>query len=352
MKIVRAYIHLIFLALLFLCEGVSAQQFRKIRKCVDSIHHQLEGRNYGFQVTVAGGNRTKTFCAGYARPETLTTKKHHYNIGSSTKLITALLVFQEIENGRLRLKDTIGRYFSGNPNVAGNISVHELLTHTSGLGEIGNAENINAALSDSMAPVLFDHLYSKIPPPQNDTRARGVYNYCNTNYILLGYILESVNHQSYFDVVRTRIIDPLKLHNSRSYTSITDEQLAHPVFEGQDLMHFIPYSYYRNLCFSAGAITSNSIDIVSMVRQVFFKEKIIRKSSVLLMCPVPPSRYGRGLQLLAEDEKTYLGHHGDNIGYASRLFFNIKDKTIVSIVFNCSDYDFIDEVCDSVLKYL
>lgn len=138
--------------------------------------------------------------------------------GSITKQITAAAILKLQSQHQLSTDDVLSDYFEGVPKDKANITIHQLLTHSSGLpGAIGpDREPITAA-------DFLKQLWSS--PLQFESGSR--YDYCNTGYSLLAMIIERVSGLSYEDYIQTQLLKPQGLV-STGYRGIQDrlEDLA------------------------------------------------------------------------------------------------------------------------------
>ena len=150
---------------------------------------------------------------GFQVPNRLDTK---FNLGSMNKMFTAVAIAQLVEAGKLSFQDKVGKVLPDYPNkaVAGKVTVHQLLTHTSGLGSFFNdkydaAEKSRLREVKDFLPLFVDE------PPEFEPGAR--WSYSNSGFLLLGAIIEKVSGQSYFDYVREHIYKPAGMTNSDCY---------------------------------------------------------------------------------------------------------------------------------------
>jgi len=137
------------------------------------------------------------------------------NIGSMNKMFTAVAIAQLVERGKLSFTDSVGKLLPDYPNkaVAEKVTVYQLLTHTSGMGDYLNAAYI-ANLSKMKTVVDLLPLFVNDPPAfEPGTK----WQYSNAGYALLGLIIEKVSGQDYFDYVRERIYKPAGMINTDSY---------------------------------------------------------------------------------------------------------------------------------------
>lgn len=159
-------------------------------------------------------------------PNTIDTK---FGIGSVTKQFTAMLIMQMVEQHKIKLHDTIGKYLPYLPNEKANhITIHQLLSHTSGLAHYNGLQAIGVSLKDfgntRYSPkelvTLIGKTHLLYKPGTNFT-------YSSLGYDLLGAILEEVSGTSFAKLLDDAIIQPLGLKNTGFGTNtFVAEELA------------------------------------------------------------------------------------------------------------------------------
>ncbi|MEN3330909.1 MAG: hypothetical protein V7641_274 [Blastocatellia bacterium] len=138
-----------------------------------------------------------------------------FNLGSMNKMFTAVAIAQLAEQGKLSFDDKVGKLLPDYPNkdVASKVTIHHLLTHTSGLGSYWNAKfDARRAQIKTVADYLA--LFAD-EPLLFEPGAR--FEYSNSGYIVLGAIIEKVSGQSYYDYVREHIYKPAGMKNTDAY---------------------------------------------------------------------------------------------------------------------------------------
>jgi CubicO group peptidase (beta-lactamase class C family) len=143
-----------------------------------------------------------------------------FNLGSMNKMFTAVAIAQLAEQGKLSFDDKVGKFLPDYPNkdVANKVTIHQLLTHTSGLGSYWNARfDARRAQIKTVADYLA--LFAD-EPLKFEPGAR--FEYSNSGFIVLGAIIEKVSGQSYYDYVREHIYKPAGMRNTDAY-QMTDE---------------------------------------------------------------------------------------------------------------------------------
>lgn len=304
---------------------------------------------YGINVLLKFKGRVYQESIGLASEKEKLTPSHLFNIGSLTKTFTAVLVMQEIEKGTLKLSDPIGDFLPYNPHVDTAITIENLLRHTSGLGELAIDSIVNPAFADPFNSYNHDFLYYKIPPPKSPKNQKS--DYCSTNYLLLGYILELINDVSYADLLRERIFKPCNMRNSYPYVSQSLKKLAHPMFKGKDLYAYIHHWYYANLGYAAGCISSTTSDLLRFFENLYAKKTLINKASLEKMTAFKET-FGLGLFEIIKEGFVLWGHGGDNISYTVRDYYNPADGTILIMAGNHFSFPYRRQIENKIFKAL
>jgi len=135
------------------------------------------------------------------------TLKMKFRIGSMNKMFTAVSTLQLVQAGKLGLQDPIGKYLTDYPNkdVAAKVTIHQLLTHTGGTGDIFGPE-FEAHRLELRTLTDYIKLYGK-----RDLKFEpgSRWEYSNYGFVLLGAIIETVSGQSYYEYVREHIYAPV-----------------------------------------------------------------------------------------------------------------------------------------------
>ena len=165
----------------------------------------------GFTIAVARGGSIVYEAARGKRnldPESPATVDTWYAIGSVTKQFTAALVMQLVEARRLSLDDRLAGMLPAFPH-AGEITFRQLLNHTSGLAEY--TEDLRASGLMDKPDVQPQALVALIEDKPLDFSPGTQWEYCNSNYLALGLTIEHLYTMPYAQVVRERIIEPLRI---------------------------------------------------------------------------------------------------------------------------------------------
>ncbi len=151
-------------------------------------------------------------CKRYDVPNRLDTK---FNLGSMNKMFTGVAIMQLVEQGKVSLHDPVGKYLPDlpRPEIAKDVTIHQLLTHTSGMQdyweEMFDSPWWEIKTVNGLAELIFDD--SLLFEPGTD------FHYSNSGPIVLGMIIEKVTGQDYYDYIREHICKPAGMINTDCY---------------------------------------------------------------------------------------------------------------------------------------
>src|SRR3954465_520435 len=138
-----------------------------------------------------------------------------FNLGSMNKMFTAVAIAQLAQAGKLSFTDPVGKHLADYPNkeVAEKVTIHHLLTHTSGMGMYWNEKFM--AQRDKLVTVpahlpLFAADPLAFPPGEK-------FQYSNAGYMLLGAIIEKVSGQNYYTYIQEHIFNPAGMNDTGFY---------------------------------------------------------------------------------------------------------------------------------------
>ena len=132
-----------------------------------------------------------------------------FRVGSMNKMLTAVATLQLVQDGRLRLDEPLGTYLPDYPNadVASQVTLHHLLTHTGGTGDI-----FGPPFTAHRTELRTTEDYIRLYGTRGLRFAPGAqWEYSNYGFMLLGAVIEGVSGQSYYDYVAAHIIEPASM---------------------------------------------------------------------------------------------------------------------------------------------
>jgi CubicO group peptidase (beta-lactamase class C family) len=178
------------------------------------LRMQVHNSHFSGAVLVARNNRVLFEQAyGYANiewriPNTLDTK---FRLASLTKQFTAVTIMQLQRDGKLRVEDSICQYLSPCPENWAPVTIHHLLSHTSG---IHNFTDDASFTTDNKLKLSHDQIVARFRERPLQFTPGEKFSYSNSNYFLLGMIIEKVTGQSYGDVLSRRLFRPLGMRDT------------------------------------------------------------------------------------------------------------------------------------------
>nr|WP_294936913.1 serine hydrolase domain-containing protein [uncultured Flavobacterium sp.] len=323
----------LFLFVAFLSLTISAQESTRFRK-IDSLLTYLNANNrFMGQLSIREGDNV-VFSRAYGIPGSNPQPDGYtkYKIGSITKTFTAVMIMQLIEEKRLTLDTKLSKFYPKIPN-ADKITINHLLRHRSGILDYVNADSTANMMVKVSKKDMISRIAAYAPVFEPDSKAA----YSNSNYYLLGSIIEDITKTPYKTNLKNRIVDRLKLKN----TYMVDNAVA-------DRNEVVSYTYNgeqwtaipqwdMSLPFSAGAITSTANDLTAFLRAIF-SGKLLKPSSVDEMTQLRES-YGIGLVTFPFGERKFFGHTGGIEGFKSVVGYYPAEKLGISLIVNGDNFN-------------
>ncbi len=267
---------------------------------------------------------------------------------SITKTFVAVCILQLEEEGKLSISDKVIQYLDKEKlrrlslykgtSYENKITVEHLLRHTSGIFDYLNETqtHLEAYKSHPERTYTLEDRLAIALDVGSATNRPGEYHYSNTNYILLGMILEKLEQKDIASVIEERIILPLSLKNTSLQPK---EEILPKMIKGYytdwDLTHF---TYYFNRQNPAGGILTNVDDLLIFGNAVF-SGKLFKKPETLEKMLDFQKGYGLGVMQFEKNRKTgrVIGHSGFDPGYTCYLAYVEKPQLTVVTVVNQSE---------------
>jgi D-alanyl-D-alanine carboxypeptidase len=250
------------------------------------------------------------------------TAASRFRIGSITKMFTGVLVLQLVEEGKLKLDDTLDKHFPQVPN-AEKITIAHLLGHKSGVHNLTEGPGYQALRAKPKTKEEMVSIIAKFAP---DFEPGAKEAYSNSNYVLLGYIVESVAGKPYAEVLRERITSRLALKDTSFGDKTTEQTRSYRWDRDWRQEPETPLSIPGG----AGAIISTPSDLVKFI-QGLFDLKLVSKTSLDQMMQ---NRFA--MQTYQVGGETLYGHGGGIDGYRSLLIYLPKEKLAAAYTSNGS----------------
>jgi CubicO group peptidase (beta-lactamase class C family) len=270
-----------------------------------------------------------------------------FQIGSITKIWTATMIMQLIEEGLLSLDTTVAEALPGirlgTSDVGGQVTVQHLLTHTSGIdGDIftdtGRGDHCVRRYVEELAAAP-----STFP-------VGAAYSYCNSGFVLLGRIIEVLDGHSWDESLRDRLTGPLALTHT---VTLPEEAILHRAAVGHDRVG-VPVRVWglpRSIG-PAGLITATAGDLLAFARLHLAGgtgpdgRRVLSEASVSAMrqsraaipdFAAPGSAIGLGWRLGSWGGRAIFGHDGDTVGQSAYLRIDPEAQLAVCLLTNAAE---------------
>jgi D-alanyl-D-alanine carboxypeptidase len=308
------------------------------------------------EVTAAAG----TVERGVERPPDIDT---HFRIASNTKTMTAAVIMQLAHEGKLQLDDPVSTYVADVPD-GGRITIDQLLKMRSGLYNYTNSPTLTTTLDDDPTKVWTPPELLAIAFAQPPSSAPGAgYEYNNTNYVLLGLIIEKAGGRSLDTAFRERLFEPLGMHDTElpagdsnhipdpfargyMYGSSSVAMYDSPVYTPEQVAAaeagtLEPKDYTdvnHSFAWAPGGVTSTARDLATWI-EALVGGRVLDAASQRLWLDSPQWRdpadplgvsYGYGILRQEVGSNTFLLHEGETVGYNSSMLRDAgNDMTLV-----------------------
>ena len=317
---------------------VNAQTFdpvlaNKLQNKIDSIRTANNLKGISASVIYPGVGTWKGV-TGISHSGFPITSDMEFGIGSNTKLFTGVLLLKLTENNIINLNDSLHQYLPAFNNVNPNITIRQLLNHTSGLADVNNVVGYaDSILTNPNRIFTPTEVMSWVGTPL--FAAGTSWNYCNTNYILAGMVAESATGQSFGQLLRDSILFPLQLDST--FLGVYDSVLhtiAHPWQGGVDKFS-TPRKALNSVAWSAGAMYSTSGEMASWYHSLMNGQVLNQNSFNELTTFVGSGNYGIGLYNTNVLGRT-VWQHGGTIwgGYNSSMVYDTAAGIIICVLIN------------------
>ncbi len=307
----------------------------------------------GVLAKTSEGGKTWSYAAGVAN---LSSKKpmetdFRFRIGSVTKAFTATVVLQLAEENSLNLDDSIEKWLPG--VIQGNgyddkqITIRQLLNHTSGIAEYTRSKGFN--LMDTKKSYRAEELVKmgiSMPP---DFAPGKSWSYSNTGYVLLGILIETVTGNSYAEEIENRIIEPLELSNTflpgnSSVIPGTKHARGYIQLDGASEPKDVTY-YNPSMGSSAGDMISTADDLNKFFSYLL-GGKLLKEQQLKQMLTTVPTgeaafgRYGLGIyETKLPNGVSIWGHGGSIPGFVTFAGGTLGGKHTLAVNLNSLNAD-------------
>ena len=307
---------------------------------IDNIlSNQFKSSETGVAALVAKNGKIiyrKAFGKANLELEVNMTPENVFQIGSITKQFTSVAILMLLEEGLLSLEDDITKFIPTYPTNGKKITIHHLLTHTSGIKSYTSMQRFGEVMTIDETPLKFIDFF-KNEPMDFDPGEKYLYN--NSGYFILGYIVEKVSGISYPKFIQERIFDAIDMKSS--YYGSHKKLIKNRASGYQKGAEFSNAQYISlTLPYAAGSIMSNVDDMLkwqtAITSNVFLKKATIDKAFTnYTLINGDKINYGYGWSINEINDVPTIEHGGAIPGYLSMGVFVPSKKVYVIVFSNC-----------------
>lgn len=307
----------------------------KIDALVDAV--LADHKAVGLAVAVARGDQllvAKGYGFADVAHHTPVTADTVFRIGSVTKQFTAVAILQLVERGDLRLTDDIRTYVPEFPAKSKPVTIEHLLTHTSGIPSYTNAANWIELGARHMSHAQMLALFADAPL-EFDPGTR--WEYSNSNYYLLGMVIEKVTGKPYAEVIRDHVLAPAGMTAS-GYCTDTMPGLA-AGYSLHDGKATLAEPVDMTTPYAAGALCSTVTDLLAWQRALdtgaeLAPETLAKMRTAATLPGGDSTHYGYAVFLGELDGHPRIGHGGGINGFTSMLARYPDDDLTIAVLAN------------------
>ncbi len=269
------------------------------------------------------------------------TPETKFRIGSVTKQFTACAIMKLQEKGLLGVKDKLSKYLPDFPR-GDEVTIHHLLTHTSGIHSYTGKPEFISRVTKTITP---DSLISFFINDPYDFNPGERYQYNNSGYFLLGYIISKVSGKSYDDFLKETFFDPLQMKKTGiHYAGIKLDKEAKGYSRNNENKFEPSLNWDMSWAGAAGAMYSTVDDLLKWNQALHNGKVLSEESYKAIITPVvlnngeqASPKYGYGLGMYKYRNVDAIGHSGGLNGFLTQLAYYPEDKLTVVMFTNTSD---------------
>jgi CubicO group peptidase (beta-lactamase class C family) len=260
-------------------------------------------------------------------PNDATTK---FRLGSLTKQFTAASILLLEERGKLSVDDRVKKYLPDAPAAWDSITIRHVLTHTSGIPNFTGFADYRPTAPFATTP---EALVARFRDKPLDFQPGDKFNYSNSGYVLLGYLVEKISGGTYEAFLQQNIFAPLGMKDSGydSNTAIIPRRAAGYVPGAPAPLNagFV----HMTIPFSAGALYSTTEDLLRW-EQGLFGGKVLSAGSLEKMTTPFKSDYAFGVLVRTAADRKVISHNGGIDGFNTYLAYYPDSKTTIVVLGN------------------
>ncbi|QWI38938.1 serine hydrolase domain-containing protein [Bacillus mycoides] len=302
---------------------VDANQQKRYDIAATKLDQYLKDKGFNGTVLVTDRNNVvlrKGYGYANVKDKVLTTPRTKYRIGSITKTVVAISILQLREKGKLNIEDNVNKYIPSFP-ADKNITLRNLLTHTSGLPDQGQG-SVDAASRLKLVTWIGAQ---KLQFP-----AGTGWKYTDYNYMVLAYIVEKISNKPLAEYVKENIFTPVEMNESGMGATLPEDIFLAEGYTKKDNELIATPRLKMNWLYGCGEMYT-TVEDMKRLDEAIMDGKLISKQSLSDMFTVSPARkYGFSFYIYPD----YYHNHGVLAGWNTFNNFNWDKRTFVILFSN------------------
>lgn len=260
------------------------------------------------------------------------TPETRFRLGSITKSITASAVLKLQAAGLVDVTASVCTYLPECPAAWQAITLHQLLSHTSGIPDLTRFPDFGAGISQAADPA---QLLARFADRPLDFAPGTAWDYSNSNYIVLGSVIEQVTGQTYADYLRDAIFAPLGM-----------DATGYDLMDGSTAVGYLPDGspaayIHMSIPYAAGGLVSTVGDMAILVRALV-EDKLLPAdlreqmwtAHAAIPGPGPAQSYGYGWTVTDGPQGKAVGHNGSIEGFSAGLRYYLEPDLLIVVLSN------------------
>ncbi|HFK1708380.1 TPA: serine hydrolase domain-containing protein [Bacillus mycoides] len=302
---------------------VDVNQQKRYDIAATKLDQYLKDKGFNGTVLVTDKNNVvlrKGYGYANVKDKVLTTPRTKYRIGSITKTVVAISILQLREKGKLNIEDNVNKYIPSFP-ADKNITLRNLLTHTSGLPDQGQG-SVDAASRLKLVTWIGAQ---KLQFP-----AGTGWKYTDYNYMVLAYIVEKISNKPLAEYVKENIFTPVEMNESGMGATLPEDIFLAEGYTKKDNELIATPRLKMNWLYGCGEMYT-TVEDMKRLDEAIMDGKLISKQSLSDMFTVSPARkYGFSFYIYPD----YYHNHGVLAGWNTFNNFNWDKRTFVILFSN------------------
>jgi CubicO group peptidase (beta-lactamase class C family) len=253
-----------------------------------------------------------------------------FRIGSITKQFTAMAVMLLEERGKLKVKDCITKYITDAPQAWDALTIHHLLTHTSGVPSFTSMPEYRR---DMMLAQSIDQMVVRFREKPLNFVPGEEFEYSNSGYFLVGVLIEKASGVSYDEFIRKEICQPLKLHNTGydRFRTVLKHRASGYIRRADIIVH----DDYLDMSqpYAAGALYS-TVEDLNRWDQALRRRELISQDRYKKMFTPEKNGYAYGWSVRPKSGRKTISHGGGINGFRSHILRHPEENLCVVVLCN------------------